>query len=160
MSESTASPLPDWALSLGLIPHPEGGWFRETWRSGLRLPADAVAQGAPRDAGTAILYLLAPGERSAWHRVSSDELWIHQRGGPLRLDLSVGVPSALDAVGERHAVLGSEYAAGEQPQVLVPAGLWQAARPIGSDAVLVACVVVPGFDFADFTLLPGTRPAV
>jgi len=104
-------------------------------------------------------YIVAAGV-IIWHRVSSDELWIHQRGGPLRLDLSVGVPSALDAVGERHAVLGSEYAAGEQPQVLVPAGLWQAARPIGSDAVLVACVVVPGFDFADFTLLPGTRPAV
>lgn len=147
--------LPDWALPLDLTPHPEGGWFRETWRSSLALPASVLPQGAPRDAGTAILYLLGAGQRSAWHRVASDELWIHQRGGPLLLDLDPSAPAGPDAAGSRRAVLGRDYAAGDQPQVLVPAGSWQSARPAGADAVLVACVVVPGFDFADFTLLPG-----
>jgi predicted cupin superfamily sugar epimerase len=80
--------LPDWARTLGLTPHPEGGWYRETWRSDVTVPAIALP-GHPgaRSAGTAILFLLMPGQQSAWHTVRSDELWLWHRGGTLRLDL-------------------------------------------------------------------------
>ena len=127
--------------ALGLRPHPEGGWFRETWRHG---GAVATPRGT-RSLATAISYLLLPGERSAWHRVDSDELWLWQGGGTLRLALggdgaapAGGVPAELGIGG----------------QLLVPAGTWQSAEP-ADRPVLVACVVVPGFDAADFTLAGG-----
>ncbi|MGQ0465897.1 MAG: cupin domain-containing protein [Sporichthyaceae bacterium] len=116
---------------LDLTPHPEGGWFRETWRSERTL--DLPDYPGPRSAGTAIYYLLAPGEESAWHRVRSAELWFWHRGG-----------APADAAS---ATLGPDC-----PQLLVPPGVWQSARPAGNDEVLVSCVVVPGFDFADFEL--------
>lgn len=136
--------LPSWAVGLDLAPHPEGGWYAETYRH-----ADGVETAVgTRSLGTAIYFLLAPGESSAWHRVTSDELWFHHRGGPLRLWI------AGDGAGPGEAtelLLGSDLAAGHRPQALVPAGSWQAARP-ADEAVLVSCVVVPGFDFEDFTL--------
>ncbi|MGM0578416.1 MAG: cupin domain-containing protein [Myxococcota bacterium] len=133
--------------TLGLARHPEGGYFRETWRSELELPASALPDhpGA-RSAGTSILYLLPAGRISALHRVRSDELWLFQMGDPLRLRLGP----------ERDPL--EEYVLGPRPgdrlQVLVPAGWWQTAAPIDGPAgyTLVGCVVVPGFDFADFEM--------
>ncbi|MFL6109549.1 MAG: cupin domain-containing protein [Marmoricola sp.] len=133
--------LPDWARDLDLQPHPEGGWYAETYRH-----ADSIERPTgERSLGTAIYFLLLPGESSAWHRVRSDELWFHHRGGPLRLFIGDS-----DTEYDEH-LLGPDVSNGERPQRLVPAGAWQAARPV-DEAVLVSCVVVPGFDFADFTL--------
>ena len=139
---ATHAELPDWARDLDLQPHPEGGWYAETYRH-----ADSTATPrGERSLGTAIHFLLLPGESSAWHRVAADELWFHHRGGPLRLWIGGGGDGPADPVEHR---LGSD--AGQQSQLHVPAGVWQAARPV-DDAVLVSCVVVPGFDFADFEL--------
>jgi predicted cupin superfamily sugar epimerase len=133
--------LPAWARDLDLQQHPEGGWYAETYRhlDGVERPE------GERSLGTAIYFLLLPGESSAWHRVTSDELWFHHRGGPLRLF----VGDSPDGFVEHR--LGSDITAGQRPQLLVPGGAWQAARPV-DEAVLVSCVVVPGFDFADFEL--------
>lgn len=131
---------------LGLQPHPEGGWYRETWR--------AEPDGEGRSRGTAILFLLKSDESSHWHRVDADELWLWQGGDPL--DLAI----AEKDVGPVNTVrLGGEPEAGEALQGLVPAGAWQAARPAppregSSGYCLVSCLVVPGFDFAGFELAP------
>jgi uncharacterized protein len=140
--------LPQWARQLDLAPHPEGGWFRETWRSDVTIGQSALPPDytGPRSAGTAILFVLLAGQQSAWHTVRSAELWLHHRGSPLLLDVG----------SERHSttthLLGSDIAAGEQPQVLVPPRYWQRARPRDDEPSLVSCVVVPGFDYADFGL--------
>jgi predicted cupin superfamily sugar epimerase len=133
--------LPDWAADLDLQPHPEGGWYAETYRH----PDGVERPEGDRSLGTAIYFLLLPGESSAWHRVASDELWFHHRGGALRLWIGDEPATATEHL------LGSDTTAGQRPQLLVPGGQWQAARPV-EDAVLVSCVVVPGFDFADFEL--------
>jgi uncharacterized protein len=140
--------LPDWARRLDLKPHPEGGWFRETWRSELTISQSALPSdySGPRSAGTAILFLLMPGQQSAWHTVRSAELWLHHRGSPLLLDVGREQHTATTHL------LGSDITAGEQPQVLVPPGYWQRARPRDDEPVLVSCLVVPGFDYADFAL--------
>lgn len=138
------SELPAWAADLALQPHPEGGWYAETYRH----PTTTATPAGARSLGTAIHFLLLPGESSAWHRVASDELWFHHRGGPLRLWL--GGDADTPGKADEH-LLGPDVSAGERPQLLVPAGHWQAARPV-DEAVLVSCVVVPGFDFADFEL--------
>lgn len=140
--------LPDWAGQLDLAPHPEGGWFRETWRSELTIGQSALPPEytGPRNAGTAILFLLMPGQQSAWHTVRSAELWFYHRGGPLLLEIGHEQHSATTHL------LGSDIAAGEHPQILVAPGQWQRARPRGDEPCLVSCVVVPGFDFADFAL--------
>ncbi len=131
-----------------LARHPEGGWFRETHRSPVVIEASALPPGypGPRAALTSILYMLACGEQSRSHRVRSEELWIHQGGDELALTLRApaGEPKTV--------ILGrGENAA---PQVVVPPGWWQAARPLsGSHGyALVGCVVAPGFDFEDFEL--------
>ncbi|MDC8755248.1 cupin domain-containing protein [Erythrobacter sp. sf7] len=129
---------------LGLAAHPEGGWYRETWR------ADAGQDGRAR--GTAIIFLLKAEEASHWHRVDAAELWLWQAGDPLELRLS-----ASDTGPVRSVILGSDVGAGQQLQGLVAPGEWQAARPAGAPRhgySLVSCVVVPGFDFAGFTLAP------
>ena len=136
--------LPAWAAALDLQPHPEGGWYAETYRHA----ADTETPAGRRSLATAIHFLLLPGESSAWHRVASDELWFHHRGGPLRLWLGGDGDEPGSPTEE---LLGPDVAHGQRPQLLVPAGHWQAARPV-DEAVLVSCVVVPGFDFADFTL--------
>lgn len=140
--------LPGWARKLDLSPHPEGGWYRETWRSGLTLgqPALPPEYPGPRSAGTAILFLLMPGQRSAWHTVRSAELWLHHRGSPLLLEVGAEQSSVTTHV------LGSDVDAGEEPQFVVPPGQWQRATPRDDDPTLVSCVVVPGFDFGDFAL--------
>jgi len=138
---------PPLAEQLDLQPHPEGGWFRETWRSPVRFQPDGYA--GPRSAATAIYFLLHPGEQSRWHVVRSDELWFWHRGGPLALGL--GGAGDEPAAGST-VVLGGDLDAGQQPQVLVPGGVWQCAAPAGQAPVLVSCVVAPGFDYADFRL--------
>ena len=135
---------PPLAEQFDLKPHPEGGWYRETFRSATEINPDGYA--GPRAAATAIYFLLNPGEESAWHVVTSDELWFFHAGGPLTLRLG----GTGDAPAEAQSfVLG--VGPGQQPQVLIPAGVWQSAAPAG-ESVLVSCVVSPGFDFADFRL--------
>lgn len=128
---------------LGLSPHPEGGYFRETWRSPLALAG--LPQGSPRAASTAIYYLLAAGGISALHRVASDEVWHHYDGGAVELHV-------LEGRVHRTFVLGRDFAKGERPQIVVPAGAWQAAVAIGERWALCGCTVAPGFDFADFEM--------
>jgi len=142
------SDLPEWARRLDLSPHPEGGWFRETWRSGLTVPQSVLPPdySGDRDAGTAILFLLMPGQQSAWHTVRSAELWLYHFGGPLVLEVGARQDTAAEHV------LGTDIMGGETPQFVVEPGHWQRARPRGDQACLVSCVVVPGFDFADFAL--------
>ncbi len=141
---------PATAAALDLLPHPEGGWYRQTWAA----EPGGEPPGYPgrRAAATAIYFLLPPGERSRWHTVRSDELWLWHAGGPLVLQLggTGGRPAAVPA----EVTLGPDLAAGQRPQQLVPAGHWQAAAPAGPQEVLVTCVVAPGFDFADFTVPP------
>lgn len=138
---------PPTARLLDLRAHPEGGWFRETWRtSAMFVPAGHPGE---RASATGIYFLLGPGEESRWHTVRSDELWLWHRGGPLRLLLG-GTGAEPDD--ERVVLLGDDLEAGQVPQALVPAGTWQAARPAGDVEVLLSCVVSPGFDFADFHL--------
>jgi predicted cupin superfamily sugar epimerase len=144
----TTPSRPELAERLDLAPHPEGGWFRETWRSSHAFTPEGYA--GPRSAATAIYFLLYPDERSRWHVVRSDELWLWHSGGPLRLRLGGGgeVPGAEPT----EIRLGPDVAAGEHPQAIIPGGVWQAAEPAGDQPVLVSCVVAPGFDFADFQL--------
>ncbi|HEX6451982.1 MAG TPA: cupin domain-containing protein [Trebonia sp.] len=151
----TASGRPNTAELLDLAPHPEGGWYRETWRAGPESEPDGYP--GPRAAATVIYFLLLPGEESRWHRVRSDEVWLWHSGGPLTLlDGGTGDRPAAEspAGGARSVLLGPDIAVGHAPQHVIPAGHWQAARPASDAEVLVSCVVAPGFDFADFELLP------
>lgn len=127
---------------LNLSPHPEGGFFRETWRSAIELNLDGYP--GARSAGTSILFLLPTGVRSAWHRVASDELWFWQGGDELELSVRP------DRAGETHLVRLSAT----NPQALVPASWWQTAEASDGDCgyALSGCVVVPGFDFNDFEM--------
>jgi uncharacterized protein len=129
---------------LELSPHPEGGFFRETFR------AKESVRERTRAASTAIYFLLPAGTFSAWHQVTSDEVWHHYDGDPLELHLLHD--NGLE--GERPEVvrLGRDLARGERPQHVVPAGCLQAARPIGVRYALCGCTVAPGFDFADFEM--------
>ncbi|GAA0406377.1 cupin [Acrocarpospora corrugata] len=136
---------PHLAELLDLQPHPEGGWYRRTWTSGQR--ADTAA---PRQSASAVYYLLSEGEESAWHRVASDELWLYHHGAPLTLRLG-GAADRPDDHAPPH-LLGADLAAGQRPQILVPAGTWQTARP-ERGSTLVTCVVSPEFHFDDFQLL-------
>lgn len=125
---------------LGLSPHPEGGWYRETWRG----PEGPDG----RATGTLIHFLLEAGQRSHWHRVDASELWLWQAGGPLEL-----------RIGADRLILGPDLAAGQTLQGIVPPHAWQAARPLAGFA-LVSCAVCPGFDFSGFTLAPpGWEPS-
>lgn len=133
------------ARLLDLAPHPEGGFYRETFR-------DSVHTASGRAASTAIYYLLPAGQVSAWHRVDAAEIWHWHAGAPLELSLYED--------GGSHKVLrlGPDLMAGERPQGVVPAGVWQSARSLGS-WTLVGCTVAPGFEFAHFELAaPGEIP--
>ena len=126
---------------LQLSPHPEGGWFREIFRSDSPLsPGDGRTQ---RCALTSIDFVLGPGEFSAWHRVLSDEAWHLLEGGPLRLWL---MPPDL---GPLRSVDLKGVSPQGAPRHVVPAGWWQAAEPLG-DFAYAGATVAPGFDFADF----------
>ena len=123
---------------LDLEPHPEGGHFRETFR-------DPATDGGGRARSTAIYFLLAAGETSAWHRVDAVEVWHFHAGAPLALTLSP------DGRGVETHRLGPNLSTGERPQVVVPTGWWQSAQSLGA-WTLVGCTVAPGFDFAGFKL--------
>lgn len=125
--------------TLGMKPHPEGGWYVETFRD---------ASGGPRGHSTAIYYLLEQGDRSHWHRVlDASEAWHWHAGAPLQLSVSKDG----NAVSVHR--LGIDLAAGERPQAIVPAGWWQAAEPNG-EFTLVGCTVAPGFEFSKFEMAP------
>jgi predicted cupin superfamily sugar epimerase len=125
---------------LDLAPHPEGGHYRETFRD--------TAAVAGRSASTAIYFLLRSGESSHWHRVDAAEAWHWYAGAPLDLETA---PS--QAVAPTRIALGTDVAAGQRPQAVVPAGHWQRARSLGA-WTLVGCTVAPGFSFAGFELAP------
>lgn len=141
-----ARPAAEVIAALALRPHPEGGYFRETWR-------DVAADGG-RGVGTAILFLLAAGQTSHWHRIDADELWIWNAGGPLRLDLSA------DAKAVRAHRLGPDLRARESLHLRVPRTVWQSATPLAAWS-LVTCTVAPAFRFEGFELAPpGWRPGL
>lgn len=119
---------------LGLQPHPEGGWYRQTWIG---------PEVGGRATGTAILFLLQAGQRSHWHRVDADEIWLWHAGAAL--ELSMGLDRAVD-----HR-MGPDVLGRDVVQCVVPAGHWQAARSMG-DWTLVSCTVSPGFRFEGFEL--------
>mgnify|MGYP001158611643 CR=1 FL=1 len=124
--------------SLGLEPHPEGGWFRETFR--------AVSRGSERSTSSAIYYMLKADEQSRWHRVlDADEIWNWYAGGPLLMMLSG------DARGREELILGANIVADERPQVVVPKGVWQSASPRDGWA-FVGCIVAPAFRFEGFEM--------
>ncbi|MFG6444435.1 cupin domain-containing protein [Microbacterium sp. P07] len=135
---------PALAVTLGLEPHPEGGWYRRTWTSprAVTLPG-----GGERPAATLIVFLLPAGEASGWHRVASSEVWITNGVGPVALQLGGDgerpEPGVTTVVGDP--------AEGHAPQAVVPPDVWQRTLPADHDA-LVSCLVSPGFDFADFTM--------
>lgn len=118
---------------LSLEPHPEGGWYRQTF-------SDPATDADGRARSTAIYYLLRAGETSAKHRVDAVEIWHWYAGDPLEVTVD-GMPHRL----------GPNVLAGERPQVIVPAGAWQSARPLGA-WTLVGCTVAPGFRFEGFEL--------
>ena len=124
--------------ALNLAPHPEGGWYRQTW----------VADGPGRPVGTAIYFLLEGGNPSHWHRVDAVEIWHFHAGAPLVLSLS-----ETDAGPATDLLIGANVLAGQAPQGIVPKDWWQAAASTG-DYSLVSCTVSPGFQFAGFTLAP------
>mgnify|MGYP002381965885 FL=1 len=128
---------------LELAPHPEGGFYRETYRAPLTLLG--LPHAGPRSASTAIYFLLPAGVFSALHRVRSDEVWHHYDGDPLELHL-------LDEWDHQVVILGRDFEKGQVPQQVVRAGVFQAARPLGSRFTLCGCTVAPGFDFADFEM--------
>ncbi len=125
---------------LGLVPHPEGGWYRRTW--------EAAASSGERPAGSAIYYLLLAGEVSASHRIDATELWHFYAGDPLELRLER--PGA----GSDVVVLGADVVSGHRPQLVVEPGVWQSARPLGRYA-LVGATVTPAFTFEGFELRDG-----
>ncbi len=125
---------------LQLMPHPEGGWFRQTWIEDVAAPE--------RPSGTCIYFLLKEGERSHWHRVDATEIWHFYAGTPLTLSLS----ETADGPAEDHS-LGPDLTANQQPQLIVPKGHWQAAHAPDGWA-LVGCTVSPGFQFEGFELAP------
>lgn len=125
----------DIIAELDLSPHPEGGWYRQTW----------VAENEGRPTGTCIYFLLAAGQRSHWHKVDATEIWLYHAGAPLILSLA-----ATDEGPKRDHLLTPDLAAG-RPQIIVPENHWQAARSTG-DWTLVSCTVSPGFRFEGFTL--------
>jgi predicted cupin superfamily sugar epimerase/predicted enzyme related to lactoylglutathione lyase len=131
---------------LGLDPHPEGGFYRETWRSPQRVDGHP---GGRRAASTAIYFLLPAVTFSAIHRVSSDEVWHHYDGDPVDLHLFDE-----DEPAHRVVRLGRDLPGGEALQCVVPAGVWQAAVPRGDRFALCGCTVAPGFEFADFDMPP------
>jgi hypothetical protein len=139
-------PMPNAAemiRALELKPHPEGGHYRETFRDARHIDGRPVS--------TAILFLLARGERSHWHRIDAVEIWHYYSGAPLKLEV-------VDGAKEEIFRLGADIPAGEVPQVTVPARAWQAAESLGA-WTLVGCTVAPGFSFDGFELAPkGWKP--
>lgn len=145
-SAATIKSAADVIAALHLAPHPEGGFYRETFR-------DDRCDARGRAFSTAIYFLLPAGVVSRWHRVDAAEVWHWHAGAALALTLA-------DQSGQRTSVeLGTDLAAGQRPQAVVPASHWQQAESLG-DWTLVGCTVAPGFEFSGFELMPdGAAPA-
>lgn len=124
--------------ALHLAPHPEGGWYRQTW----------AADGPGRPSGTCIYFLLKAGEQSHWHRVDAAEIWLYHAGAPLILSRAETTQGPAT-----EALLGPDVLGGQSPQLIVAPHHWQAARSTG-DWTLVSCTVSPGFQFEHFELAP------
>ena len=125
--------------ALDMQPHPEGGWWAQTWMG----PLDASG----RPLGTAIAFLLRAGETSHWHRLDGSEVWHHHAGAPVALRMWPGHGAVTEGR------LGCDVARGERPQLVVPAGSWQTAGPVGGWA-LVGCTMAPGFRVEGWELAP------
>ncbi|AHF85875.1 cupin [Rhizobium leguminosarum bv. trifolii WSM1689] len=124
---------------LGMEPHPEGGWYAQTFRD---------TAGGERGHSTAIYYLLTRGQRSHWHRVhDAAEVWHYYAGAPLSLHRSE------DGTASETLTLGTNLPAGERPQAIIPVNWWQSAETLG-DFTLVGCTVSPGFEFSSFEMAP------
>lgn len=125
--------------ALSMQPHPEGGWYVQTFRD---------INGGERGHSTAIYYLLKAGQRSHWHRVhDAAEVWHFYAGAPLALHRSE------DGVVSETLTIGIDFAKGQRPQAIVPANCWQSAETLG-DFTLVGCTVAPGFEFSKFEMAP------
>ena len=124
---------------LGLKPHPEGGWYLETFKD--------TEEANGRACSTAIYYLLEGGDRSHWHTVDAVETWLYHAGAPLELNLSA------DGTPIRSIILGADLPNGQRPQGIVMKDEWQSARSLG-DWTLVSCTVAPGFRFEGFAMAP------
>lgn len=122
--------------TLDMNPHPEGGWYAETWRGNQR----------PRAAGTSIYFLLEAHQNSHWHRVDAVEIWHWYAGGVLQLHI-------VDEKNSQISLLGQDLVSGQRPQIIVPDNAWQKAVPV-DNWVLVGCTVSPGFEFDGFELAP------
>lgn len=149
MSEKQLSPF---VASLGLQPHVEGGWYKELWKSSFVIPQEVLGREytGVRASASSIYFLLHPDEFSEWHTVLSDEVWMWHAGSPLRLSLGGDgeTPGEVTDI-----ILGLDIAAGQQPQAVVPAKVWQSAYPLGNEPVLVSCIVAPAFHYDDFRLI-------
>jgi len=124
---------------LNLQPHPEGGWYAETWR--------ADAKNSERPSGTSIYYLLEAGQYSHWHRIDATEIWHFYAGAPLRLSVYE------EGSNPRAITLHNDFGVNAAPQMIIPPGVWQAAESLGT-WTLVGCTVSPAFEFRNFELAP------
>ncbi len=140
----------EWIRCLELTPHPEGGYYRETYRSNGSIARESLPEGmdGTRSFGTAIYFLLTAGQVSRWHQILSDELWFFHAGAPL--EVLVLRPDGV----EQNIHLGLDFNEGQLPQAMVPARSWFGSRLLHGqgDFSLVSCTVSPGFDFRDFRL--------
>jgi len=146
---TSPSKIEELVSQLNLEPHPEGGFFRETYRSNSLVPNTVLGESyeGDRNYGTGIYFLLTADTFSAFHQIEQDELWFFHQGDPIELHVV--------SPGGKHEkfIIGNDLKNGESPQVVVPGKSWFAARVEGSGAyALVSCTVSPGFDFRDFVL--------
>lgn len=141
-----------WIENLNLLPHPEGGYFKETYRCKESIEHNSIDSrfNGKRNFSTAIYFLLEKGQKSVFHRIKSDEIWHFHDGGKLAIHI-IGADGNLIT-----HILGLDFGSGANPQIVVPAGCWFAAEPLGS-YTLVGCTVSPGFDFNDFEMAEQTR---
>lgn len=143
--------------TLGMQPHPEGGWYVEIHRSSTGVVHVGPSGEERRCAMTSIYYLLERGQRSHWHRVDADELWAWHAGAAMELSIASGLGPEGGSMCAARAVdvhrLGMDLACGERPQAVVPAHAWQSAQPLGEWS-LVGCAVAPGFEFSRFEIAP------
>jgi predicted cupin superfamily sugar epimerase len=142
-----------WMRTLGLEAHPEGGFFRETYRSDRVLPEAALSPAftGNRNASTAIYFLLRSHDRSAFHKILSDELWHFHTGSTLL------IYTLHEHRGLHIHRLGLDIASGDRPQVMIPAGTWFGASVEADNSyTLSSCTVAPGFDFKDFEMADGS----
>jgi predicted cupin superfamily sugar epimerase len=130
-------------------PHPEGGWYRQTYKANEKIASEALPErfSGDRNFSTAIYFLLEKGNFSAFHKIKSDECWHFYDGDPLNIYI-IYPDGTLETT-----ILGNDFENGQQFQFVVPAGCWFASRPAaGSDYCFVGCTVAPGFEFEDFEM--------